>query len=92
VRAAQGILITDPRDAAHITHAFTSPIAAAKIQASDAARKPAPLVEAACWRHSRRKFFELAITRKAPIAIEAVLPASYYAAFHAVFRISQMNG
>lgn len=34
--------------------------------------KPAPIVEAACWAHSRRKFFELARLRKMPIAIEAV--------------------
>lgn len=35
-------------------------------------RKPGPLREAACWAHARRKFFELAELRKAPIAIEAV--------------------
>lgn len=34
--------------------------------------KPGPIVEAACWAHSRRKFFELARLRKMPIAIEAV--------------------
>jgi transposase len=38
----------------------------------DAKRKPAPITEAACWSHSRRKFFELADLRKAPLAIEAV--------------------
>ena len=38
----------------------------------EAARKPAPIVEAACWAHGRRKFFELAEIAKAPIAIEAV--------------------
>jgi transposase len=38
----------------------------------DALRKPAPIVEAACWAHGRRKFFELAEIAKAPIAIEAV--------------------
>ena len=38
----------------------------------DAARKPAPIIEAACWSHGRRKFFELATLKKAPIAIEAV--------------------
>ena len=37
-----------------------------------AGRKPGPIVEAACWAHSRRKFFELARLRKMPIAIEAV--------------------
>ena len=35
-------------------------------------RKPEHIVEAACWAHSRRKFFELAELQKAPIAIEAV--------------------
>src|SRR5271165_4082018 len=38
----------------------------------EASRKPGPIVEAACWAHARRKFFELARLRKAPIAIEAV--------------------
>ena len=38
----------------------------------DAARLPGPVVEAACWSHARRKFFELAQLQKAPIAIEAV--------------------
>jgi transposase len=37
-----------------------------------AGRLPGPIVEAACWAHSRRKFFELARLRKMPIAIEAV--------------------
>jgi transposase len=35
-------------------------------------RQPGPIVEAACWAHARRKFFELARLNKAPIAIEAV--------------------
>ena len=35
--------------------------------------KPGPIIEAACWAHSRRKFFELARLRKMPIAIEAVV-------------------
>jgi transposase len=35
-------------------------------------RQPGPIVEAGCWAHSRRKFFELARLRKMPIAIEAV--------------------
>ena len=38
----------------------------------DAKRKPGPITEAACWSHSRRKFFELADLRKAPLAIEGV--------------------
>src|SRR5271170_8507778 len=31
-----------------------------------------PITEAACWSHGRRKFFELADLRKAPLAVEAV--------------------
>jgi transposase len=38
----------------------------------DGKRRPGPITEAACWSHSRRKFFELADLRKAPLAIEAV--------------------
>jgi len=38
-----------------------------------AARRPAgPIIEAGCWAHARRKFFDLARLNKAPIAIEAV--------------------
>src|SRR5260370_20491532 len=35
-------------------------------------RKPAPILEAACWSHGRRKFFDLARSGEAPIASEAV--------------------
>jgi transposase len=35
-------------------------------------RKPGPIIEAACFAHARRKFFDLAKVAKAPIAIEAV--------------------
>ena len=35
-------------------------------------RKPGPIIEAACWAHARRKFFDLARINKAPIATEAV--------------------
>src|ERR1700736_4870315 len=35
-------------------------------------RKPAPILEAACWSHGRRKFFDLAKSGEAPIASEAV--------------------
>jgi transposase len=35
-------------------------------------RKPGPVIEAACWAHARRKFFDLARLHKAPIATEAV--------------------
>lgn len=38
----------------------------------EAGRKPGPIIEAACWAHARRKFFDLARINKAPIAIEAV--------------------
>ena len=38
----------------------------------DPGRKPGPILEAACWAHARRKFFDLARLAKAPIAIEAV--------------------
>src|SRR5207248_2626529 len=38
----------------------------------EAKRRPAPIIEASCWSHGRRKFFELADLRKAPLAIEAV--------------------
>ena len=38
----------------------------------DAKRKPGPITEAACWSHSRRKFFELADLGKSPLAVEAV--------------------
>jgi transposase len=35
-------------------------------------RMGGPIVEAACWAHARRKFFDLARINKAPIATEAV--------------------
>jgi transposase IS66 family protein len=38
----------------------------------EANRKRGPIVEAACWAHGRRKFFDLARLSKAPIAAEAV--------------------
>ena len=38
----------------------------------DAKHRPAPITEAACWSHGRRKFFVLADTAKAPLALEAV--------------------
>ena len=37
-----------------------------------ASRKGGPIIEASCWAHARRKFFDLARINKAPIAIEAV--------------------
>jgi hypothetical protein len=36
------------------------------------ARKPGPVMEAACWAHGRRRFFELAELARAPLAMEAV--------------------
>jgi transposase len=38
----------------------------------EANRKGGPIIEAACWAHGRRKFFDLARLSKAPIAAEAV--------------------
>jgi transposase len=38
----------------------------------EARRKPGPIIEAACWSHARRKLYELAQLKQAPIAIEAV--------------------
>jgi transposase len=38
----------------------------------EATRRPGPIIEAACWAHGRRKFFDLARLQKAPIAVEAV--------------------
>ena len=38
----------------------------------EANRKSGPIVEAACWAHARRKFFDLARLNQAPIASEAV--------------------
>ena len=35
-------------------------------------RKPGPITEVGCWAHARRKFFDLARLKKAPIAVEAV--------------------
>ena len=50
-------------------------------------RKPAPIVEAACWAHARRKYFDLARIMRAPIAVEAI------ARIDALFAIErQING
>lgn len=38
----------------------------------EAGRKGGPIIEAACWSHARRKFYELAQLKQAAIAIEAV--------------------
>ena len=52
-----------------------------------AARKGGPIIEAACWAHARRKFFDLARLDKAPIAMEAV------ARIDALFTIErEING
>ena len=35
-------------------------------------RLPGTILEAGCWAHWRRKFYEIATLKKAPIAVEAV--------------------
>jgi transposase len=35
-----------------------------------AASRPGPITEAACWSHSRRKFFVLADLGKSPLAVK----------------------
>ena len=53
----------------------------------DARRRPGPIIEAACWAHARRKFFDLARLDKAPIAVAAV------ERFDALFAIErEING
>jgi transposase len=53
----------------------------------EADRKGGPIIEAACWAHARRKFFDLARISKAPIASEAV------ARIDALFAIErEING
>jgi transposase len=53
----------------------------------EANRKGGAIIEAACWAHARRKFFDLARLQKAPIAIEAV------ARIDALFAIErEING
>jgi transposase len=53
----------------------------------EAGRKGGPIVQAACWAHARRKFFDLARINKAPIASEAV------ARIDALFAIErEING
>jgi transposase len=53
----------------------------------EAARMPGPIVEAVCWAHARRNFFDLAWLNKAPIALEAVTRTD------ALFAIErEMNG
>ncbi len=50
-------------------------------------RAPGAIVEAACWAHGRRKFFDLASLAKAPIALSAV------AKIDAIFDIErEING
>jgi transposase len=38
----------------------------------EASRPGGPIIEASCWAHARRKFFDLARISKSPIAIEAI--------------------
>jgi len=54
----------------------------------DGRRKPGPITEAACWSHSRRKFFELADLRKAPLAWLADVLARI--ADHPVSRLGEL--
>jgi transposase len=42
----------------------------------EAKRKGGPIIEAACWAHGRRKFFDLARLSTAPIAAEASMSCS----------------
>ena len=57
----------------------------------DPKRKPGPITEAACWSHGRRKFFELADLRKAPLAIELAIEA--VRRIDAIFAIErEING
>ena len=39
----------------------------------DGRRRPAPVIEAACWAHGRRKLFDIAKLTKAPIAVERTI-------------------
>jgi transposase len=51
------------------------------------ATRPGTILEAACWAHGRRKFYEMADLKKAPMAIEAV------SRIDAVFAIErEING
>ncbi|MEJ1159541.1 IS66 family transposase, partial [Prosthecomicrobium sp. N25] len=53
----------------------------------DPNRKPGPILEVGCWAHARRKFFELADLRRAPMAAATVN------AIDAVFEIEgEING
>jgi transposase len=50
-------------------------------------RKPGPILEVGCWAHARRKFFELADLRRAPMAAATVK------AVDAIFEIErEING
>lgn len=59
-------------------------------------RKPGPIAEAACWAHSRRKFFVLAdITAKARGKLAAIAPLAFEAVkrIDAIFEIErEING
>jgi transposase len=41
-------------------------------QLYEAERKPGPILEAACWAHARRKFYDIHVANKSPIAAEAL--------------------
>lgn len=53
----------------------------------DANRKPGPILEVGCWAHARRKFFELADLKRAPMA------AAIVKAIDTIFEIErEING
>jgi transposase len=62
----------------------------------DAGRKPWPLVEASCWVHARRKFFELAdVSARARGKLAAIAPLAFEAVkrIDAIFDIErEING
>src|SRR5262245_42331492 len=45
---------------------------AASIGSTNPSVSRGPIIEAACWAHARRKFFDLARLAKAPVAVEPV--------------------
>jgi len=62
----------------------------------EAGRKPAPITEASCWAHGRRKFFELAdVTAKASGKLAVIAPLAFAAVkrIDAIFDIERdING
>jgi hypothetical protein len=62
----------------------------------DTGRKPGPIIEASCWAHGRRKFFELAdVTKKASGKLAVIAPLAFAAVqrIDAIFDIErEING